>query len=1066
MNFSFLRTGEYVEGIMEYNAGRYMETTIRRIIVHFTQLLQEVLGDLELKLSRIDILPPQEKRQVLFDFNDIKTEYPPDKTIHRLFEEQVARTPHSIAITVQHEGETAQNEKPPSLLSVTYDHLNRKAGQLARVLTGKSIKPGSLAAILIERSVEMIVGILGILKAGCGYVPLNQKAPVSRMEYMLKECDAGILLTTRGLEQEGENKKPGNWNGETIFLDELNKTTGKTPQLTAAAVSPSAPQELFEKRAAANCLAYVIFTSGSTGQPKGVPITHSNLSPLLHWGYDHLGLSTADRTLQNLAYNFDWSVWEIFITLTSGASLWAITDELLLNPETCTGFINTHGITVLHVTPTQFRYLTQVNSKIRTLTYLFIGAEKLPLDLVERSLEQVSPHCRIFNMYGPTEAAIISAVLEIDRFRYKDFENLSSVPIGRPAGNARLLVLDRYLKPSPINTEGELYIAGDGLAQGYLNDPGKTANAFVRNIYEPEGIKGKFLYKTGDLCRRLPDGNIEFLRRADHQLKIRGYRIELGEIETRLRKHPEVKETAVLAKEDEAGDTYLCAYVVRDAAHSDSMKPAELKKYLSQSLPGYMIPTCFTELDKIPITSNGKIDRKALPVPVIKGERRYTPPGNEEEKKLVEIWSEVLHREKDIISIDSDFFELGGHSLKAVTLVSKIHKELGVKILLIDVFKNPTVKGLSRYAKKAKADKFISLEPVEKMDYYPLSSVQKRLYIMHQMNPHSTVYNIPAVVPLSGEPDLVRLEETFIKLIRRHDSLRTSFQMVDNQPIQEIHDADALEFKIGYYDIGTDQVDVKVNGKVRDKIEAVAAVLKQPFDISRAPLLKVGVVKKGEGKFGLAVMMHHIISDGVSHVILETDFMALYHGRTLPPLNIRYKDFAAWQNGEKEKEKIKRQKAYWLKEFAGEIPVLDIPTDYPRPVIQSFAGSTIPFKIGITDTRLLKTYAREQSVTLFMLVLSIANIWLAKLSSQEEIVIGTPAAGRRHADLQEIIGMFVNTLPLKNLPTGEKTFFKFLADVKEKALAAFENQEYQFEDLVEKVAVNRDAGRNPLFDVF
>ncbi|HLP60911.1 MAG TPA: amino acid adenylation domain-containing protein, partial [Candidatus Deferrimicrobium sp.] len=753
--------------VVEYCTKLFKASTIHAFISYFKTIISRVVENPGIRLGQIEIISQAEKQQILEVFNHSEIEYPTAKNIAQLFQEQVERTPHAVALIGKepaHAAHAAQTETL-SLIFLTYEQLNEKARGAAGVLEQKNVAPGSPVGIMVERSPEMIVGILGILKAGCGYVPLNPKAPASRTDYMLTECGVDILLTTHSLfEKEDKGNKVSKWQGETILLESIVDHSNSLSPLhhSSFILYPS------------NHPAYVIFTSGSTGRPKGVAITHANLSPLLHWGYHQLGLGPKDRTLQNLAYYFDWSVWEIFITLTSGASLWTLPDEIVLEPETCVSFINRHEITVLHATPTQYRYLTGTHAGARaprnpetmSLRYLFIGAEKLSFGLVERSFDLVNRDCRVFNMYGPTEATIISAVLEIDRTGFKSTENRLSVPIGRAVGNGLLLVLDRYLNLCPVNMTGELYIGGDGVAMGYLNNPELTAEKFIK-IHPYHSI----LYRTGDLVRWLPDGNVEFFGRIDQQVKIRGQRIELGEIENQLLQHGLVKETVVLAKENENGEPYLCAYIVLhhgdtdDAGNTPEPLPystyaAVLKEYLSHSLPDYMIPSYIIPLEKIPLTANGKLDINALPAAKTgagAGEK-YAAPTDEIERTLVRLWGEVLnHRHPVKIGIDDNFFELGGHSLKATILASRVHKELDARLPLAEIFRLPTIRELAEFIKEAvgvRYERYADIEPVEKKDFYVLAPAQKRLYVIDQMVPHSTAYNMPEVFSMPGEPDL------------------------------------------------------------------------------------------------------------------------------------------------------------------------------------------------------------------------------------------------------------------------------------------------------------------------
>ncbi|MCP5054263.1 MAG: AMP-binding protein, partial [bacterium] len=511
--------------------------------------------------------------------------------------------------------------------------------------------------------------------------------------------------------------------------------------------------------------------------------------------------------------------------------------------------------------------------------------------------------------------------------------------------------------------------------------------------------------------------------------------------------------------------------------YSDPSALPDVREYLSDNLPQYMVPSYFVRLDEIPSTVGGKVDRHALPAPELQAAAGRIAPSGPVEIQLSELWSEVLGIDRSIIGIDSNFFALGGHSLKATILVSKIHEALNVKVSLTDVFRIPTIRGLAQYIHAAARERYAAVEPVENREYYSLSSAQKRLNIIHQMDLGNTAYNMPQFIPFEETPPVDKLEAAFTKLINRHESLRTSFHMIHNQPVQKVHDH--VEFEIEFFGRGTplwsplhgnhsdvNGNDSDANGNNPGTHGGVPLrSFVRPFDLSNAPLLRVGLVKGGEDEHLLMVDMHHIISDGVSMGVLETDFIALYRDKTLPPLRIHYKDFSQWQNSPSQQESIANQETYWLDEFKGELPVLQLPADYPRPVVQSFEGHKLGFRLTPGETRELRNIALETGSTLFMVLLSLTTILLSRLSGQEDIVIGTPIAGRRHPDLEKIIGMFVNTLAIRNYPVGRKTVKGFIEEVKERTLNAFEHQEYQFEDLVERLPIDRDTGRNPLFDV-
>jgi amino acid adenylation domain-containing protein len=854
--------GEKLLVSLQYCTKLFKKETIEGFITYLKRIISSVTAEPGMTLGQIEIISGEEKRKLLHDFNDTGETYPRERTLHQLFQHQAGKTPDSISLACDREGNR-------EMVTLTYRELNGRADRLARLLIEKGVKENHLVGLLADRSVEMIIGMLGISKAGGAYIPLNPKAPASRNGYLLKESSAEILLTTRSLFEE--EKKVSGWQGEIIFFEDRENVDSFPAPCSLLHASPGH-------------LAYVIFTSGSTGTPKGVPITHANLSPLLHWGYRQLGLGPPDRVLQNLSYYFDWSAWEIFITITTGAGLIITSEEVLLNPQLCAAFMDKQNITALHVTPSQYQYLAQTDRPLETLQYLFIGAEKLTLDLARRSFQLVKEGCRVFNMYGPTECTIITSVLELDADALDDYQHLTSVPIGPPAANVDYLVLDKYLKPCPTMINGELYIAGDGLAPGYISDPEKTRSAFVPNIYEGEGITGSRLYKTGDIARWLPDGTVEYLGRIDHQVKIRGYRIELGEIESQLLKHQNVRDAVVLVNEDAGHDKYICAYLVPGR----TLSTMELKQYLAQQLPDYMIPSYFVQIEKIPLNPNGKLDRKALPIPDLKAEGVYKPPGNEIETKLVEIWAEVLGIEKDIIGIDANFFQLGGHSLKATVVLAKIHKELEVKIPLVEIFTNPTVQELAECIKGLTEEQYKAIEPVEKKDYYAVSSSQRRLYVLQQMEAETTVYNMPLVIPLGEEADTKKLETTFIRLIERHESFRTSFLLVNQEPAQRIHD----------------RADFKIERPEGREVKSLISNFVRAFDLSRVPLVRAGLLQTGDSTPLLVVDMHHIVSDGVSFDILVQDFTHLYPGGDLPPLRIQYKDFAEWQTLQSQRESM------------------------------------------------------------------------------------------------------------------------------------------------------------------
>ncbi|UCH97677.1 MAG: AMP-binding protein, partial [Candidatus Aminicenantes bacterium] len=606
----------------------------------------------------------------------------------------------------------------------------------------------------------------------------------------------------------------------------------------------------------------------------------------------------------------------------------------------------------------------------------------------------------------------------------------------------------------------------------------------------PPGRRRPKLYKTGDLARWLPDGNIEFLGRLDHQVKIRGFRIETGEIESQLLKNKKIKEARVIDRVDSTGDKYLCAYVVPDGTHgpwgipggapikehgemADGEVPA-LSEYLSQSLPGYMVPSYFVRLEKIPLTPSGKLDRKALPEPIVKTGDNYAAPRNKIEEKLVKIWAEILDVDHLEIGIHDNFFELGGHSLKATILAAKIHRIFNIKLPLAEIFETPTIEGLARYIESAEKSIHTSIQPTEKKEYYTLSSSQQRFYVIHQLAPDNLGYNLPQLVSLDRGVDKEKLEQTFKQLIHRHESLRTSLENLDGQPVQKIYAE--VEFEIEYYDLATEDTEntegtrgiAPLSMEPAAHNPQLAASIRnfvRPFDLSCAPLLRVGLIKKKDGNYLLLMDMHHIISDGTSQTILTRDFVSLYKGKELPLLRLQYKDFSQWQNHLIRSENMKAHEEYWLHRLKGPLPVLNLPTDFPRLESRSVKGAHYTITLGEALTRAVNRFIGDTGITLYMLLLAAFTIILSRYGDQQDIIVGSPIAGRYHADLEDIIGLVIGSVMMRNFPGPQKTFSDFLEEVKTNTLEAYEHLVYPFEELLKKVNWQEKPGREPISDV-
>ncbi len=983
-----------------YNQSIFKPEIINRLAAHMGKIITEVLQNMEITLREIEVISEKEKQKILYEFNNTTVTYPIEKTISQLFAEQVSETPNNIALVY--------GDK-----QLTYSELYKKVNHLAYILREKGVGRDKVVGIMAERSLELIVGVLAIVQAGAAYLPIDLEYPKSRIEYMLKDSSAKLLLLQKGIETRVK------FTEEIVYLDENDDSSEECT--------------FIENINQPNDLIYIMYTSGSTGQPKGVMIEHRNVNRLIS-NSNMLIINSDDKILQTGSFAFDASTFEIWGVLLNGACLYLISKDKLLSPDRLAEKMEEYQITMMWLTAPLFNHLLDENILIFSkLNTLLVGGDALSPSHINL-LRNKYPELKIINGYGPTESTTFATYFKIE----DDYP--INIPIGKPVSNTQVYIIDKDNNLQPIGFPGELCISGDGLARGYLNNPILTQEKFVQSP-----LTGNKMYKTGDLARWLADGNIEFLGRIDQQVKIRGFRIETGAIETKLLSYDGVKQVVVVDKIDSRGEKYLCAYFVSDGEISD----LELRSYLEKELPRYMIPSYFKKLNKLPLTSNGKIDRSKLPeVSDCEFRTEYIAPRNEIEKKLAKIWSDIFDIEK--IGIQDNFFDLGGHSLKATRLVSMISKELDVEVSIKEIFENQTIEQLAGVIIQAEKSTYLEIKKIEEQDYYPLSSAQKRMYILNQFDITSTNYNITCVINIEGELDIQRFELAFNKLIERNESFRTSFELVNGQPVQKIHQS--IDFEII-------QIDDREN-----KIDEIILEFVKPYDLTKAPLLRVGLVDCGNNIYKMILDMHHIISDGVSMNILAKDFISLYEGKELTNLRVQYKDFTVWQNQFFQSNLIKKQEKFWTNMFADEIPVLNMSYDYLRPPVLRFAADRVTFDLNRELSSKLNLLASQQGGTLYMLLLASYNILLSKYTGQEDIIIGSPIAGRRHVDLEPIIGMFVNTLAMRNYPVGEKTFVDFLEEVKNNTLQAFENQDYQFEELVEKLELGRDLGRNPLFD--
>ncbi|MCP4151979.1 MAG: amino acid adenylation domain-containing protein, partial [bacterium] len=1060
-----------------YNQEVYDEETLLRLGRHFEKILQGIVETPEKELLEIEMLPEQEKKRLLYDFNETTAAYPKDKTLHRIFEEQVEKTPDNIALMgigrnisgIPHPApNTPPTQSPPSFpsfqstqsIQLTYRELNEKSKQLAALLQEKGVGQEVIVAIKAHRSLEMVTAILAILKTGAAYLPIMPEYPQERVEFMLKDSNAAIMIVNdqTGTKPNEQSSNEGNRENEPIVLNlkHLEFEYDSEFEIPASDLPPSS-------------LAYIIYTSGSTGTPKGVMVEHGMVVNILTALQKQYPMKPSDTYLFKTSYVFDVSVTEIFGWYFGGASLAILEKEGEKEPVKILDRIEAAGVTHINFVPAMFSaFVETINSEnvsgLAALRYIFLAGEALPGELVTK-FRRLNSTIRLENIYGPTEATIYAASYSLSQWDGK-----GPIPIGKPEPNLKLYILDKHERIQPVGVPGELCIAGVGVTRGYLNRPELTAEKFAKasqsfpNTHYP--ITNNYLYRTGDLCRWRPDGNIEYLGRMDYQVKIRGFRIELGELESHLMKHEEVKEAVVIDREDAGGEKYLCAYIV-PAKGATGTKTGELKDYLTRLIPEYMIPAYFVTIEEMPLTATGKINRKGMPAPEIVSTNLYTAPRNERERTLTQMFADILTIEKEKIGIDDNFFHLGGHSLKATRLAAKIHKQFDVSIPLSEIFKTTTIRALAAYIEKdQEKKKFNSMEATEKRESYPLTPIQKRFFIYQQLNLYDTSYNMPELIELRGTVDKEKLHETLGKIIDRHESLRTSIHLQDGEPVQRVHDNVniSMESMNDYVGESRHRGTGKGSAGNEDTVEQTAAkIMKEfvrPFDLSQAPLLRVRLVTKREELHYLAVDMHHIIADGTSVGLFIKDYLAIYCYEPQEPLRLQYKDYVYWNAAKEKKRAAKKQE-----ERETENETLQLPIDYLRPAKRNSHGDTVKFEITEEKANALRAFSVKEDATLFVLLLTAFNILLSKLSGRENIAVGTPMAGRSHIDLDKIIGLFINTLALRNYPTGEKTYLQLLAEVKQGTLQAFDNQDSQYEELMERLGETGGTGQNPLFDV-
>ncbi|HEU4508047.1 MAG TPA: amino acid adenylation domain-containing protein [Pyrinomonadaceae bacterium] len=1015
-----------LQTLWEYNTDLFRSRTIDRMMDHFEVLLNSVVQHPEQQFSQLKLLKDEEQQQILVDWNSTAVEYPKEKCLHQLFEEQVERTPDAVAVIYDD-------------TQLTYKELNEKAQRLANHLRTLGVAPESLVGLCVERSVEMMVGLFGILKAGGAYVPIDPSYPPQRLSFMLADAQVPVLLTQKHL------------------LESL-------PEHGATVVCLDGEWEAeaqVDHRATADNLAYMIYTSGSTGKPKGAMTSHAAICNRLLWMQDAFKLDATDTVLQKTPISFDVSVWELFWPLITGARLVIARPGGHQDNAYLVKLISELRVTTVHFVPSMLQAFVEEDGleSCEKLRRVICSGEALGKGLQDRFMERVR-WAELFNLYGPTEAAV-----DVTWWKCLQESDARSVPIGRPIANTSIYILDHEMNAVPVGVNGELYIGGVGLARGYRGRPALTAERFVPDPHS--AAAGARMYWTGDVARFREDGAIEYVGRADNQVKLRGHRIELGEVEMALATHHAVAEVVVVMREDEPGDKRIVAYVVsRDGV---VVTAGELIDHLNGQLPEYMVPSRFVMLAQMPLTPNGKLDRRALPAPdQSRPELRanFVAPRTIVEEVLTGIWSEVLRL--DQVGVNDSFFELGGHSLLATQAMSRVRESFGVDLGLRVLFENPTVRRMAKVVEDARRAGRNLEEPaivrVSRDKELPLSFAQQRLWLAHQLDPNSSAYHVSNAVRLTGALDVAALEQAITELVRRHESLRTRFVEVDDEPVQLIDPAGSLPLSlIDFSALIESEREAAVQKLAKEQAE-------RTFDLERGPLVRTALLRLGAESHVLLFTLHHIICDAWSLGIMSKEIAILYDafsaGRPspLPELPIQYADYAYWQR-RLLNDGQDSQLQYWIQHMAGAPRVLELPKDRPRPVTQSFNGARHSFQIPLSTTRSLEELSRREGATLFMTLLAALQVLLSRYSGQEDIVVGTNVANRHRHDIEGLIGVFINNLVLRTNLSGNPPFQQLIGRVREVCLDAYAHQDVPFEKLVEVLQPVRDSSYPPLFQV-
>jgi amino acid adenylation domain-containing protein len=1025
-----LARDETLNCLLEYRTELFRDETIERLLGHYATLLESIVANPDEKIATLQLMTQAERNEMLNAGRGEVSEFPRELSIHQLFEQQVERTPDEVALIFGDE-------------RLSYRELNVRANQLANYLRARGVGPEVRVAIRMQRSPEMIVGLLGILKAGGAYVPLDPANPEERAVFILEDSGAALLLTKEPLHQSP--RVP------VVSLD------GDREQISSAGESnPS-------NATTSGNAAHVIYTSGSTGRPKGVISAHRASINRFAWMWRAYPFTAGEVCCQKTALSFVDSIWEIFGPLLQGVPLVILDHDSVQDPSRFVAALSAHQVTRLVLVPSLLRVMLESDDdlaeRLQNLRFCVCSGESLPVELATAFRKRL-PHTKLINLYGSSEVAA-----DVTCYEVTDTNGLDSVPIGKPIANTQIYILDTHLQPVPFGVMGEIYVGGEGLARGYLNQPVLTQEKFVSDPFNGDLTK---LFRTGDLGRYLADGNIEFHGRRDYQVKVRGVRIELGEIETVLKTNPAIRQAVVIPVDDAQGGKQLVVYLVAEV-NPPSMN--ELRSFLRRKLPDYMVPSAFVMLESLPLNTSGKIDRLALPAPnqnQALAHADFVPPRTPVEDVLATIWAETLRRDR--VGVHDDFFSLGGHSLLVARIVARVSQTLHVELPMRTLFEASTVAALATEVEKLQQTAALptanSLARVPRDGPLLLSFAQERLWFFDQLEPDSGAYNISRALRLRGQLDKDALQESFKRVIERHEVLRTSFINDNGKPALSIQEDAELELK---------QLDLRHLPEAKREEESqtiLAGEVKRPFNLKQAPLLRALLVQLEDDDHLLLLTIHHIISDGWSMSILLSELASVFNAlvgerkSSLTDLPVQYVDFAALQRRSLSDESLRRQMDYWTDQLSGAPATINLPLDRPRPTERSFHGAKHPLKFTKEISEALKALGRENRATLFMTLLAAFQTLLACITGDEDIVVGSPILGRNRSETQSLIGNFINTIVLRAKFSGDPDFSEMLGQVRDTAIGAFTNQDVPFEKLVDKLQPARTLSHNPLFQVW